>query len=606
MVSQTQTRKISLPLLDTVRVYKKSWFRKDVVAGVTVAGIAIPQAMAYSQLAGAPLIAGLYAALLAMLVFAFFSSSRQVIVGPDAAMAALTGAAIIPLAHGNPATAAALIAMLSILIGIACIGGMVARIGFMAEFLSRPILLGYMAGLALSVIASQAPKLFGLGSSGSISFINNSAFVISHIKSISLPTVGLSMVLIAVGILVNKYFSRIPSALVLLVGSTAASVIFGFSNMGILTVGNIPTGLPIPNIPSVSLNDIQSLIVPALAIMVVGYANTIATARAFAAKNDDNINTTQEFLGLGLSNIASGLFSGIPVSASGARTAVNHTAKAKTQMSQMFGAITIGIALLLLSPLLKHLPVSALAVIISMAVVKLFDANELKSIWHAWHTEALLAIATIIGVTVLGVLQGLLVAVFLAIANLIRTSATPYDAVLGVSENGYIRDMDRPPKTVSIPGILMYRFDAPLYFANANFFRERVLYLIDNAEDPVKWFLWDAETITSIDSSAGKMLVSLIAELKKRNIVFAIARMKGSVREAAAKSRHLSHDFEAAPHYTGLKTAIESFRIHQEHPDQPIPKEKMVMPLIAKPRYKIATNVELKHARKASVKNKNI
>ena len=547
------------PIVDTLKTYKKSWLRLDFIAGAAVAAVAVPQAMAYAELAGAPLIAGLYAALIAMLVFALFTTSRQVIVGPEAAMAALTGATVIPLAAGNASVAAALVAILAILIGLVCLIGMVARLGFLTEFLSRPILLGYMAGLAVTVIATQAPKLFGLVAPASSHLFGVIVFIIGSIPSISTSTMIFSLLLILLGVIVQKYFKRVPVSLVLLIVAITSSIIFNLSELGIKTIGSIPTGIPIPSLPGVSLSDVEDLVVPAVAIALVAYANTIATARSFAAKRYEHVNSPQEFMGLGFANMASGAFGGIPVAASGSRTAVNASSKAKTQVSQLFGALIILIVLIALAPLFKYLPVSALAVIIIMAVSKLFDYKELKSIWHAWRSEALLAIATLIGVVILGILQGLLLAVFLAIANLLRRSATPTDAVLGVAEDGSIRDMSRPPKTEEVPGIIMYRFDAQLYFGNANHFRDRVLQLIDESEAPVEWFLWDAETVSSIDSSSGQMLLGLIKELHAKDITFAIARMKGSVRSTVNKTNRLSRALQRCPHYPSIGMALGAF-----------------------------------------------
>lgn len=553
------------PIVDTLKTYKKSWLRLDFIAGAAVAAVAVPQAMAYAELAGAPLIAGLYAALIAMLVFALFTTSRQVIVGPEAAMAALTGATVIPLAAGNASVAAALVAILAIMIGIACLVGMIARLGFLTEFLSRPILLGYMAGLAVTVIATQAPKLFGLAAPASSHLLGIIVFLIGNIPSISVATMMFSLGLIVLGVVVQRYFKRVPVSLVLLVVAIGASVIFNLSDLGIATIGAIPTGIPIPSLPGVDLSDIEDLVVPAIAIALVAYANTIATARSFAAKRYEHVDSPQEFLGLGFANVASGAFGGIPVAASGSRTAVNASSKAKTQVSQLFGALIILIVLIALAPLFKYLPVSALAVIIIMAVSKLFDYKELKSIWHAWRSEALLAIATLIGVVVLGILQGLLLAVFLAIANLLRRNALPSDAVLGVAEDQSIRDMSRPPKTEAVPGIIMYRFDAQLYFGNENHFRNRVLQLIDESEEPVEWFLWDAETVSSIDSSSGQMLLGLIKELHSRDIVFAIARMKGSVRSTVNKSNRLSRALQRSPHYPSIGLALGAFQEREKH-----------------------------------------
>ena len=485
------------------------------------------------------------------------------IVGPDATMAALVGAIVLPMAGNNAALASGLIAMLAVFIGIACLIGVFLRVGFIAEFLSRPILLGYMAGLALAVIASQLPKLFGIPVPVHTNFFGTIVYVFHNMAYADILTIILSITLIALSIIIQLLFRRVSAGLIILIGSIGLSAALHLQDYGIATVGAIPTGLPLPDIPALSLFDLQNLIVPAIAIMLVSYANTIATARSFAIKQNETINPEQEFFGLGIANVASGLFGGIPIGGSGSRTAVNAESKAKSQISQLFGGLIIALVLLLLAPLLKYLPQSALAVIIIMAVSKLFDYNELKSIWHAWRSEAVLAIVTVIGVTLLGVLQGLLLAVMLAMANLIRKSAFPNDAVLGRAADGSIRDTSRPPKTHTVPGIIMYRFDAPLYFANANYFRERVLRLIDESSEPVRWFLWDAETITTIDSTAGQMLLGLIKELKRRDITFAVARLKGPIRSVVHHTHRLNRALQESPHYTSLGLALETFEEEQ-------------------------------------------
>ncbi len=551
--------KISFPIVDTFKKYQKSWLKRDFIAGVTVAAVAVPQAIAYAQLAGSPLIAGLYAALIGMLIFAVFSTSRFVIVGPDAALAAMSGATLIPLAAGDAGKYASLLAVLAILIGVVCLLALFARLGVIADFISRPILLGYMAGLALAVIASQAPKLFGITVPSFGNFFTTATYIITHLYLTNMPTLVLSIILMGLAIVVQRRLKMLPMSLVLLVGATLASAIFNFSDKGIATIGMIPTGLPLPKWPTITFYDLQNLIVPALAISLVSYANTIATARTFAVHQKESIEAPQEFFGLGVSNIGSGIFGGIPVAASGARTAVNHENKAVTQVSQLFGALSIAIVLLVFAPLLRFLPLSALAVIIIMAVQKLFNYNELKSIWRAWQSEAVLAIVTLVGVTVLGIFQGLLLAVFLAVMNLVRKSSFPQDAVLGIAEDGSVRDMSRPPKTIAIPGIVIYRFDAPLYFANANYFKERVNRLIEDSDEPVKWFLWDAETITAFDSTSGQMLLNLINELKTKDITFAVARMKGPIRHTINQSRRLSRALRASPHFTSIGDALDAF-----------------------------------------------
>lgn len=549
---------ITVPIIDTLKNYSKSFFRHDLIAGVTVAAIAVPQAMAYAQLAGAPITVGLYGALVAMVIFAIFTTTRQVMAGPDAALAALTGASILPLLNGNPSRAIGLVSLFSILIGIACIIALVGKLGFMSEFLSRPILLGYMAGLALAVIASQLPRLFGIQPLPKGNFFTSILHIITNLSSANLATVGLSIVLIALSFFVLNYAKRVPLSLFLLVVSIVLSSVLNLKEAGVAVVGAIPSGLPIPRIPDISLFDIQLLFVPAAAVMLISYANTIATARSFAAKENDTIDSEQEFFALGASNIVSGLFGGMPAAASGARTAVAKQSNSSTQVAQLLGAVTIGLVLLFFAPLLQSLPYAALALIIIVAISKLFDITEMKSIWHAWRTEAGLAVVTMLGVTILGIFQGLLLAIILAIANMIRTSAFPSDAELGAAEDGSIRDLSRPPKTERIPGIVIYRFDAPLYFGNANFFHKRVLELIDSHKE-VRWFLWDAETITSIDSTAGAMLYNLIRELKEREITFSIARLKGPIRHTINRTNRLSREFRSTPHYASMGDALTAF-----------------------------------------------
>lgn len=469
-----ENAKVNITIVSVLKNYKIKFFRYDAIAGITVAAIAIPQAMAYSQLAGAPITMGLYATFIAMILYAVFTSTKQVIVGPDAAVAALTAATLLPLANNNPAHYAALVAILALLIGVASLVAVATKLSFLGDFLSRPILLGYMAGLALAVIASQAPKLLGLPGLVGGSFFSNVFYSLTNLFNANGATLLLSIVLGGASIILRKFTPKIPASLVVLAFSILLSWFFDFQNNGISVIGAIPSGLPIPSLPKVSFFDIQQLVIPAFAIMMVSYANTITTARSFAAKRKDQVDSAQELTSLGIAGIGTGLFGGIPIAASGVRTAVNEESKAISQVSQIIGAVMVGFALLFLTPVLQYLPQAALAVIIIMAVIKLFNLDELRSIWHAWRSEAALAIITVAGVALLGIFQGLLLAILLAIVNLIRTSAFPTDAVLGIAEDGSIRDKSRPPKTEPKQGIIMYRFDAPLHFGNANYFRQRL------------------------------------------------------------------------------------------------------------------------------------
>jgi high affinity sulfate transporter 1 len=551
--------KISIPINEVLRTYQKRWIRRDLIAGLTVSAVAVPQAMAYAQLAGLPLVYGLYTALAAMVFFAIFTTSRFAIVGPDAAMAALTGAAIAPLALSDPTRYTYLVAVLAALIGVVCIIAVYAKLGILAEFISRPILLGYMAGLALAVIATQLPKLFGMPVPPRLSFITTISYIITNISSISWITFFLSLALFIIAYLLQKYLKKVPNFLIILVGTIILSWVFSLASKGVPVVGVVPKGLPLPVFPRVSIYDLQNLVVPALMISLVSYANTISTARAFAVAQSDGIEAPQEFFGLGIANIASGIFGGMPVAASGARTAVNYESKAVTQVSQLFAALCIMIVLLFVAPVLSYLPQAALGVIVILAVKNLFNYKELRSIWRAWNSEAYLAVITLIGVTLLGIFQGLILAVLLAILNFVRKNSLPKYVLMGVAEDGSIRDLSRPPKTTKIPGIIIFRFDAPLYFINANYFRDTVYRLIDESKEPVKWLLWDAETITELDSTAGQMLRLLIKDLNKKGITLAIARMKGPIRNTISKSRRLSRLISNTPHFTTMGEAIEAY-----------------------------------------------
>lgn len=559
---------IKLPLLDTIKKYKSHWLRADIIAGLTIAGLAVPQAIAYAEVAGVQLTAGLYAAIAAMIVYAFFSTTRYVITGPDAAMAALAGAAVLPLTNGDSHRATLMIAMLAIMVGLISVTGVMMKISYMAEFMSRPILLGYMAGLALAIITSQAPKLIGLDSPIGNNFAESLTSFGNLNGKVHLTTAVFSGLLLLIAFTIRLYSKFIPLGIFLLIGSISASIVFDFQALGIATVGSIPSSLPLPNLPLFVASDIQNLLVPALVITLVAYANTATLAGSYARKSNTPVIKDQELNGLGAANIASGIFGGMPVSASAARTAISASSGAKTQVSQLVGAVAIIFVIVLFSRAFEYLPQAALAGIVIIAVLPLFDIKELRSIWHAWRSEALLALATAVGVLVLGILQGLLLAILLAILNWVRKSAFPYDAVLGIAADGAVRDVSRPPKTKTIPGLIIYRLDAPLFFGNANYFSERIHNLIAQSEQPVRWFLWDAETITTIDSTGGQVLVNTIRDLKKQGITFAISRMKGPVRATFRHSHKLTAILRNTPHFTSLGDAIEAY--YKENPDNKI------------------------------------
>ncbi|MFO0955441.1 MAG: SulP family inorganic anion transporter [Candidatus Saccharibacteria bacterium] len=541
-----------------LKTWRNRGWQVDLLAGATVAAIAIPQGMAYTVLARTEVVAGLYAALVAMLVYALFTSTPRMIVGPDTAMSAMAGAAVLPLAGADIGRSTVLVAVLAILIGIFSLIGAGLRLHFLAEFLSRPILLGYMFGIAIVIITDQVPKMLGL-SFGGENALENVVNTVSNFGKIHAATLLLSLLLIIVALLLRKFAPKVPSPVILLVLATVASAWIGFTHIGIKTVGDVPAGLPAVNTPSFGWDEARDLLFSALAMALIGFADTVATARSFAAKHKESIDTEAELTALGVANLATGAFGALPVSASGTRTAVNDDMGAHSQWSQIYGALIIGLVLVAFSGFLKYIPRAVLAVIVVLAAFRLFDFGELKNIWRGWRSEAILTIITAIGVAAFGILPGLAVAIFLAILNLVRRSAFPNDAELQVTVDGKsYRDRSRPPKTVATPGIVMYRFDAPLYFGNANFFRDRVFELIDKHEGPVRWFVWDCETITSLDSTAGEVLRSVIAEVRDRRIVFVVARLKGPARDTL-RGTNVESALRHCPHYSTLGQAYRAY-----------------------------------------------
>ncbi|HMS23646.1 MAG TPA: SulP family inorganic anion transporter [Candidatus Saccharibacteria bacterium] len=544
------------------KILLRSWRKKqlptDFLAGLTVAAIAIPQSMAYTQLAHVPISTGLYTALVAMIAYGLFTSSKRVIVGPDTAMSIMTGAAITPLIVGNPESATFYAVILATLVGGFCIIGAKLKLYYIAEFLSRPILLGYLMGVAIVIISDQIPKMFGLAIGGE-NAVHNLYQLSIQIPNAHTLTMILSISLLVIGLLLKKLLPKIPIAILLLVIASVASMIYGFAELGVTNVGNIPAGLPNLDVPKMSFDSMQTLLFPAGAIALVSFADTIATARSFASKNHEDVSTNQELTSLGIANLAVVPVGGMPVSASGSRTAVNDNLKAKSQFSQLYASGIIALVLIAFSEYLSYIPKFALAVIIILSAYTLFDFKEVKSIWRGWRSEAILAFITAGGVAFLGILPGLGLAIALAVANLVRRSAFPHDAVLGVSEDGLtFRDRSRPPKTFDIPGLIIYRFDAPLYFGNANYFKNRILDLVNESSEKINWFLLDAESISSIDSTGAKTIKSILHELNHRDIGFATARLKGPIRDTL-RSTHLGTKIENRPHFPSIGKAYEEY-----------------------------------------------
>jgi SulP family sulfate permease len=548
-----------LPITIALIGIRKPARRRDLAAGVGVAAILVPQGMAYGQLAGLQPVVGLYSALGAMVAFALVSRTRQLIVGPEASLAAISAATVGGLAHGDAARAAALSAMLALLIGAILVVAGLIRLGFIAEFLSRPVLLGYIMGVALTVIASQLEKIFGFKVKGS-DFFTITWRIITDLGSTQVLTLVLGVGLIVVSLVLQRFAPRVPAALVVLVLGTVISAVFDLRSHGVDVIGHVPAGLPSIAVPGVSLHEIRALGTAAGPIALLAFADSMATARSFAAKHGEDVDANRESIALGLANVGAALTGGFASSSSGSRTAVNDAAGARSQLAQLVAAVGVAIVLLLFTGLLTELPLAALAAVVIAATIKLFDFPQLLELWRLWRSEAVLAVITLLGVTILGVLAGLALAVALAVVNLVYRTTAPHDAVLGQSERGMaFRDITRIDEPQAVKGVVIYRFDAPLFFANATHFHRRVLELVDRSSEPVSTVVIDAGAIFYIDSTAIAMLQQLRDDLRERGASLATARMTTPVRQMldrAGTAQPVSEEREFAT----VREAVDWFR----------------------------------------------
>lgn len=506
--------------------------RSELIVAVTVFAVLVPSAMAYGDLAGVTPVAGLYVALGAMVMYALFGTSRQVVMGPEATSAIMTAAAVAPLAGGDPARYAALAAMLAILVGILALMARFARLGFITDFLSKPVLVGYIFGATLIVIGSQLGKMFGI-SLESDQFFRQVIELITRLDEANRLTVVIGIVCMAALLLMRRVNRALPGPLIVVVVTIILSTVLDWQSKGVAIVGEVPAGLPQLTIPLVSVHDIFSLLPAALALTILIYADEILTARVFATKHSQKMDANQEFVGIGVSNIASGFLTGFPAALSASRTAVSDQMGGKTQWVGLFAALLTIIFLLFLTPLLAPLPTVALGAIIIVASLGLIDIGAFRFLRQVRSTEFWLAVVTAFGVLTVGVLQGILVAVMFSLINIIYHISRPHDALLDdvdASGGTVYRSVTDKKTVLTEPGLIVYRFDAPLVFANAAFFTERLEELVANAGAELKCIVLDAEAISDFDSTAAEALENLDADLERRGIELWVARANEPLR----------------------------------------------------------------------------
>ncbi|MDX2530934.1 MULTISPECIES: SulP family inorganic anion transporter [Streptomyces] len=516
-----------VPGLGALFGYRRSWLGGDVLAGVTVAAYLVPQVMAYAGVAGLPPVAGLWAILPAFALYTLLGSSRLLSVGPESTTALMTATVVGPLPVGDPARYATLAATLAIAVGLLCVLAWAARLGFIADLLSRPVLIGYLAGVALIMIVDQLPKLTGVRTTGSAFFSQLWSFA-GHLSRLHLATVLFAVAALGVLFTVAHFFRAVPGPLLAVVFGTAAVSVFDLDGeYGIKVIGDVPSGLPTVALPD--LAELPHLVLPALGVLLVGYTDFILTARAFTKRDDGSsgLDPNQEFLALGAANLGAGLVHGFPVSSSASRTALASSAGGRSQAYSLVAGAAVLSVLLFLSPLLTRTPTAVLGALVVYAAVRMIDLAGFRRLASFRRRELLLALGCLAGVLALDILYGVLVAVGLSVAELLTRVARPHDAIEGLVPGvAGMHDVDDYPQARTIPGLLVYRYDSPLFFANAEDFRHRALAALDAQTQPVRWFVLNTEANVEVDITALDAVDELRRELAHRGIVFALARVK--------------------------------------------------------------------------------
>src|SRR5262245_22009299 len=493
-----------VPGLRTLRSYESSWLRHDVVAGLVLTTMLVPVGIAYAAASGIPGINGLYATMVPLIAYALFGPSRILVLGPDSSLAAVILSVVLPLSAGDPQRAIAAGGMMAIVSGAVCVAAGVARLGFITELLSKPIRYGYMNGIALTVILSQIPKLLGFSvkGGGPLRQVLALAEKISN-GDVNMTAFAIGGTALAV-ILVLKRWPRIPGMLIAVAAATIVVAALDLARRtGLSVVGPLPQGLPVPRLPLVPLDSLGSILTGGLAVALVSFADTSVLSRTYAARLRTPVDPNQEMVGLGAANVAAGFFQGFPISSSSSRTPVAESAGAKTQLTGVVGALAIAALLLFAPSLLKDLPNAALAAIVIASAIGLIEISDLRRIYRIQRWEFWLSMVCFAGVTLLGAIPGIALAIVIAVIEFLWDGWRPHSAVLGRVDHvkGY-HDITRYPQARLIPGLVLLRWDAPLFFANAELFHDRVLDAVERAPQPVRWLVVAAEPVTSVDVTA--------------------------------------------------------------------------------------------------------
>jgi high affinity sulfate transporter 1 len=551
-----------VPGVDMLRGYRPAWLGKDVTAGLVLTALLVPQGMAYAELAGLPPITGLYTTVLCLLGYAAFGPSKVLVLGPDSSLGPMIAATVIPLvtANGDPGRAVAYASLLALMVGAITIAAGVFRLGFIADLLSKPTQIGYINGLALTIVIGQLPKLFGFSvdADGLVAEATEFARGVADGRMVPAAlTIGLGS--LAVILLFNRFLPRIPGVLVAVVLAIGAVALFSLADRGVKLVGTLPEGFPPFTIPTVPWSDLGLLFVGALGIALVSLTDTISTASAFAGRRGEDVDGNREMIGIGAANVAAGFFQGFPVSTSGSRTAVAEQNGARSQVTGLVGAGAVTLMLVFFPGLLRNLPQPTLAAIVIAASISLADLPGMKRLWRQRRSDFVLALAAFLGVALLGVLPGIAIAVVLSVLNVFSRVWRPDRAQLGKVEGlrGY-HDTDSYPSAEHLPGLILYRFSGPLIFANANTFRDDLRRFAETSPPP-KWIVVTAEPITDVDTTAADMLADLETWLDERGISMVFAEVKDPVK-AKLDRYELTGAIDPAHFFPTIGSAVRAYR----------------------------------------------
>ena len=523
-----------LPGLRTLLRYKPAWLPRDVAAGLVLTALLVPAGMGYAEASGLPPITGLYATIIPLIVYALFGPSRILVLGPDSSLAPLIAASVVPLAAGDPDQAVALAGTLALMAGVMNIGAGVLRFGFITDVLSKPVRYGYMNGIALTVLVGQLAKLFGF----SVDAENLVQELTGFLEGVANGetngvALGIGLASLVVILAFKRWLAKVPGVLVAVVGATLAVGLLELdAKYDLSVVGPLPQGLPSFVLPDLSPSNLGTLAAGAIGIALVSLADTSVLSRTFALRGGYKVNPNQEMIALGAANAATGFFQGFPISSSSSRTPVAEQAGAKTQLTGIVGAAAIALMLLFLPNLVQDLPSSALAAVVIAASLSLVEVRGVRKLWRMRKTEFALSVVCLLGVALLGVIEGIFIAVGLALLNFIRRAWRPYDAVLGKVDGlkGY-HDVSRYPAARRVPGLVLFRWDAPLFFANAEVFGQDVREAVAASPTPARRIVVAAEPVTDVDTSAADVIKGLHDDLAAADVELHFAEVKDPVKD---------------------------------------------------------------------------